>query len=123
MSNPIRVQRSRKHKQVSPNGLPIVYCGRPSEFGNPFIVGGLYKLGTGANGKFSWIRCLDEKLTDDTWIKMETVEQCIEWHKEYLKRYPLKPKQIERLKGKNLSCWCKVDSQCHVDALLEIVNQ
>lgn len=35
---PIRIQRSRQHKQVSPNGLPIVYCGRGSKWGNPFRV-------------------------------------------------------------------------------------
>ena len=33
---PVRVQRSRKTKQVSPNGLPIVYVGRPTKWGNPF---------------------------------------------------------------------------------------
>ena len=36
---PVRVQRSRQHKQVSPNGLPIIYVGRPTKFGNPFKVG------------------------------------------------------------------------------------
>jgi len=33
---PVRIQRSRKHKYVSPNGLPIVYVGRPGKWGNPF---------------------------------------------------------------------------------------
>lgn len=33
---PVRIQRSRQHKQVSPNGLPIVYVGRPSKWGNPY---------------------------------------------------------------------------------------
>ena len=40
---PIRIQRSRLKKQVSPNGLPIVYVGRPSKYANP------YKLGTQLN--------------------------------------------------------------------------
>jgi hypothetical protein len=35
---PIRIQRSRKHKQVSPNELEIVYVGRPTKYGNPFVV-------------------------------------------------------------------------------------
>lgn len=34
--NPVRVQRSRQHKQESPNDLPIVYVGRPSKWGNPY---------------------------------------------------------------------------------------
>ena len=36
---PVRIQRSRKVKQVSPNGLPIVYVGRPTKWGNPYKVG------------------------------------------------------------------------------------
>lgn len=27
-TDPISIQRSRQHKQISPNGLPIVYVGR-----------------------------------------------------------------------------------------------
>jgi hypothetical protein len=30
---------------------------------------------------------------------------------------------IESLKGKNLSCWCKVGEPCHGDVLLEIANK
>lgn len=37
---PIRLQRSRQYKQVSPNGLPIVYVGRPGKYGNPFKIVG-----------------------------------------------------------------------------------
>ena len=37
---PVRVQYSRKHKLVSPNGLPVVYVGRPTKWGNPFKIGG-----------------------------------------------------------------------------------
>ena len=36
---PVRIQRNRQSKQVSPNGLPIRYVGRPSVYGN------LYKIG------------------------------------------------------------------------------
>lgn len=36
---PQRIQRSRQHKMLSPNGLPIVYVGRPTKWGNPFKVG------------------------------------------------------------------------------------
>lgn len=42
-TQPIRVQRSRRHKQVSPNGYPVVYVGRPTKWGNPFKVGGKIK--------------------------------------------------------------------------------
>ena len=39
-ATPVRLQRSRKHKQISPNGLPIIYVGRPTKWGNPFKVTG-----------------------------------------------------------------------------------
>jgi len=39
MSKPERIQRSRIFKQESPNGLPIIYVGRPSKWGNPYKVG------------------------------------------------------------------------------------
>lgn len=41
MCKPIRIQRSRQVKQVSPNGLRIIACSRPSKWGNPFMtIGG-----------------------------------------------------------------------------------
>jgi hypothetical protein len=53
---PIRIQRSRQKKQVSPNGLPIVYVGRGGRWGNPFRV---------------------VKLPDGRWtIKTDGSEQC-----------------------------------------------
>lgn len=37
---PVRVRRSRKAgfrlQDASPNGLPVVYVGRPTKWGNPF---------------------------------------------------------------------------------------
>jgi hypothetical protein len=112
---PIRIQRSRQHKQT----IPAVYVGRPGKWGNPFLIGGLYKIGNGASG-FGLLRCLDEKYNNGTFTEMKTVEQCVEWHKEYLTRYPRK--DISELTGKNLSCWCKVGDPCHADLLLKLAN-
>jgi hypothetical protein len=30
--------------------------------------------------------------------------------------------QIERLRGKDLMCWCSLDQPCHADVLLELAN-
>ena len=30
---------------------------------------------------------------------------------------------LERLRGKNLACWCRLDQPCHADVLLELANQ
>jgi hypothetical protein len=100
-TTPVRIQRSRKHKQVSPNGLPIVYVGRPTKWGNPFKVGDVNDMG-----------------------KIVTVEMAVSYYRFYLSR---KYKEhlnvfLEPLKGKNLSCWCPLDKPCHADVLLELAN-
>lgn len=94
---PVRVQRSRKNKQLNPNGLPIVYVGRPSEFGNPYHVG-LYK----------------------DFTRQDAVRAYAGYVEDHIH---LKNKIKNELKGKNLSCWCKIGEPCHADILLEIANK
>ena len=99
--NPIRIQRSRKVKQVSPNGLPIVYVGRPTKYGNLYRVDDPDIVTTEKA-----VKCFE------VWIKY-----LIESRKGYLE-------QIKKdLKGKNLSCWCKIGEPCHADILLKIANK
>ena len=71
-----------------------VYVGRPSKFGNPFVIG-----------------------------RDGTRNECIEKFVEYIKSNPcLKEEIIRELKGKNLICWCS-PAPCHADFLLEIANE
>jgi len=114
MSKPIRIQRSRQHKQVSPNGLEIVYVGRPTKWGNPFKVG-RYFIPT------------DEIILNPFNPKSENckdIDQCLKLYTEHLER-ELKYKRlnIDELKGKNLSCWCSLSEKCHADVLLKIANE
>ncbi len=32
-------------------------------------------------------------------------------------------KSIHELRGKNLACWCKLDSPCHADVLFDMANK
>jgi Domain of unknown function (DUF4326) len=46
---------------------------------------------------------------------------------EALRRYrafilPRAPEVRERLSGRDLACWCKLDQPCHADILLELAN-
>ncbi len=90
-----RIQRKRtKGWRMPPN---TVYVGRPSIWGNHFIVGVdgnaeecFDKFKRGAYGSFS---TLGRKMAR------------------------------EELKGKNLACWCALDQPCHADILLEIANK
>jgi Domain of unknown function (DUF4326) len=94
---PARIQRRRTKgwdmQKASPNGLPVVYVGRPTPFGNPYSV-----RGWGRQGAFTAYRLLMvAPQADIALIRRE-------------------------LKGKNLCCWCPLDQPCHADILLEIAN-
>jgi len=105
---PVRLQRKRQKgfKLISPNGLPIVYVGRPTIFGNA------YKVGDKTNS--------GEILTRERILKL--YEKGI---REVLLNpldYPQHYKAIKSLRGKNLCCFCKPSEPCHADILLAIAN-
>jgi hypothetical protein len=114
-----RIQRKRTKGWKMPDGA--VSATRPGKFGNPFRVGGYFKIGNGGSG-FTYLECLlPEYLTAD-FVEVETVEQAVEMFREYRRRYPIKPIDLSELRGKNLACWCRLDQPCHADVLLEIAN-
>ena len=136
---PIRIQRSRQHKQISPNGLPITYVGRGSRWGNPFKVvkcaGGKWTVKTDGIDNCKELLSKHCKAVYDT--REEAVTDAINCYNFWLLPYSHKggsmmefyqsmaqtESVIESLKGKNLSCWCKVGEPCHGDVLLEIANK
>lgn len=111
---PTRIQRSRQKKQVSPNGLPIVYIGRGSKYGNPFKIG--EKIGNEWNGVFdkndSYIYLSRRKA-----LKRKDVLYLFEKYKS------LEMSEFKKVNvGKNISCWCKLQEGCHGDILLNLWN-
>ncbi len=122
MNKPIRIQRSRQHKQFSPNGLPIVYVGRPSEYGNPFIVNQempldiLHELGYEVEG------ILEDREAGG--VLCNSVGEALKYFEKWVNHNKyLKNKVKAELKGKNLSCWCKIGEPCHADILLKLANE
>lgn len=71
-----------------------VYIGRPSKWGNPFVIG---KDGT----------------------REEVIEKYRQWLVPILEEHGVGP--IAELKGKTLGCWC-APKPCHGDVLLELAN-
>jgi hypothetical protein len=135
---PVRIQRSRQHKQVSPNGLPIVYVGRGTRWGNPFR---LCKLN---NGKFAVSHECDYQLHQITKkvgcdnkhynTREEAAKDAIRCYSNWLLPYThegtlgeffqsqaVLEDALLSLKNKNLSCWCKLDETCHADYLINLV--
>lgn len=102
MIKPQRIQRKRIAGWVQPDNT--VYVGRPGRFGNPFSAA---ELGH-ALAVEKYVDWLDGRLDD------QFPEQVVR-RKEVLRG-------IERLRGKNLSCWCPLDKPCHADILLERAN-
>ena len=95
---PKRIQRKRTKGWKMPANT--VYVGRPTIWGNPFRV-------TDGVGPFNWQR-------------YKAVAQFSEYLPGLLKAQP--SGLIESLRGKDLACWCSLQSPCHADVLLEIAN-
>lgn len=70
-----------------------VYIGRPTKWGNPFVIG--------RNG---------------------TREQVIEKYRTWLQHQPNLIAALPELKGKVLGCWCH-PAACHGDVLAELANK
>ena len=79
-------------KQLKGSVPNSTYIGRPSLWGNPFVIG---KDGTRA----------------------EVVEKYECW----LRRQPSLMAQLDRLRGRHLVCWC-APLRCHGDVLLRLAN-
>ena len=71
-----------------------VYIGRPSKWGNIFIIG--------RDGS-----------------REEVIEKYMDW---FINQQHL-INALHELKGKNLICWCSPNHSCHGDFLLEVANE
>jgi len=112
MTAPVRIQLSRakgfnlQAASMAINGLPAVNVARPSQWGNPFIVG---RDGTATE----CVRKFEADLIkfrhgDGLAVFLESVAET---------------EAIEaQLSGRNLACWCAPDQPCHADVLLRLAN-
>jgi|HubBroStandDraft_1064217.scaffolds.fasta_scaffold107949_2 hypothetical protein len=84
-----RVLTKKQLKGSVPNST---YIGRPSMWGNPFVIG---KDGTRA--------------------------EVVERYERRLRRRPRLMARLDRLRGRHLVCWC-APLRCHGDVLLRLAN-
>lgn len=98
LTNPVRVQRRRSKgfRLNSPNGLPVVYVGRPTVWGN----------------RFSWEEHGRATAVALYWNFLFTTD---------IGRDLVQKSKVV-LRGKNICCWCRLDEACHGDVWLEISN-
>jgi len=110
---PVRVQRKRtkgfRLQDSSDNGLPVVYVGRPTVYGNDVKIGDK----PGCAG-MDHCNCTEP-------CKGMTAEECVQFYRDTTAKW-LTPAMTEYLRGKNLACWCPIGQACHADVLLELAN-
>jgi len=89
----MRIQRKNFFDYSWKSNPNAVYVGRPTKWGNPF------------------------KLSE------YSLEECLKLYREYLRQKLLEdPKFLEPLIGKDLVCFCPLDSPCHADIIMEMLE-
>lgn len=110
---PVRIQRKRiKGWRMPENTVSVT---RPGKYGNPFAVNKKvptrYIIDLSSDDYFHFIK-YECGYVDNT-------ENAI-----YLfKKYVLPTLNLESLRGKNLACFCNLNSPCHADILLQEANK
>ena len=111
MTNPVRIQRKRakgyrmQAQSHLLNGLPAIYVGRPTKWGNPWRPGDMSPiLHEKAGLVLSQQACVDQYR-----VSVTHSEEALD--------------QLVTLCGKNLACYCSLNQPCHASVLLELANQ
>lgn len=99
MSTPRRIQLSRQPGWRMPPDT--VNCARPGKWGNMFHVGDFGDAQQCVSAYRNW---LEECLAHPTTRNVTRLA-------------------LQKLRGKDLACWCKPGEPCHADVLLEVANR
>ncbi|MBI5950208.1 MAG: DUF4326 domain-containing protein [Chloroflexi bacterium] len=131
-----RIQRKRTRSWKMPENT--IYVGRPTRFGNPFIVrpslyGDKYQVAhesdhIGAIAEFTTKREAQTEAVRlfEKWFNNSIADIGTELH-DFRNKYGwggfALASVVNVLRGKNLACWCKEDEPCHADVLIRLANQ
>lgn len=109
-SHPQRIQRKRTKGWRMPEGA--VYVGRPTRWGNPFVVHTAEILMRPETGEDWWYPNGDAR------------QGAVDMFRDLAGPRPLwLPAAISELRSRDLACWCPLDQPCHADVLLELANR
>ena len=107
--SPQRIQRKRTKGWRIPEDA--VYVGRPTDYCNPWTITDAKAWGVpGGDGEHR--RWAVSKYADELMERGGTGEI------EFVTIAEIR----DRLRGRDLVCWCPLDQACHADVLLEIAN-
>jgi len=99
LTGPMRIQRKRTKGWRLPSGA--VYVGRPSRWGNPFVV-----VSPENGGNISRDAAVEL-------FRLALSDGRLQFSATAVRSY---------LAGPDLACWCPLDQPCHADVLLEVAN-
>lgn len=142
MMRPVRLQLSRRKgfdlqawsRRV--NGLEAQRCTRPTEFGNRFRIGSWYRESWHG---LRWVECYAKLgVSIEGFTLINDAQTAVSWYRKYRRENPLRGADVERLRGKNLACYCHLCPKhaaagkpldehcpdcapCHVDVLGDII--
>ena len=91
------------------NGLPAQSVARPGPWGNPFTIAAV----------------MAETGLDKNAAQAEAVARHARWMAGEIEADRPRPSDADiraALGGKNLACWCRAGSPCHVETLLVLAN-
>ena len=114
---PKRVQRKRTKGWRMPANT--VYVGRGTKWGNPFQIGKDYW-----NFGEDRFKTVTQQDACDAYRMLLMTDWCTArlLFTVQAQRYKRRVPDIEKLRGKDLACWCPLDQPCHADVLLELAN-
>ena len=108
----IRIQRSRKKGVCTPEGA--VYVGRPTLWGNPFMVARFgHMSAVGLHRKWLTGGGISALRLERMGFHPSEIDTLNRRRADVLT-------SLHRLAGCNLVCWCPLTSPCHADTLLEL---
>ena len=118
MTAPQRIQRKRTRGWRMPEGA--VYVGRPSVWGNPFLV---VRAPSRRGGPLDmWGVQFGGQLLVRWDTRALAAEEAVDRFRRWLPPRWIGNAQYE-LRGRDLACWCPLDQPCHADVLLEVANR
>lgn len=112
---PRRIQMTRKAPWRADNPDAVIVA-RPSKWGNPFRV---------VRQHGEWIVVDDNDVTYPLTIntKAAATHHAVDLYRADIRWGSLNVNEIRReLAGRDLACWCRLDSPCHADVLLAIAG-
>jgi len=123
--SPVRIQRRRTKGWRMPEGA--VYVGRPTLWGNPWIVRELTWIEPLRRAEVAVGRYREEMghlglLSDSGFVASEARADAVAQHMAEVGAANMGEYAAVVLRGKDLVCWCPLDQPCHADVLLELAN-